>query len=336
MKQFGDDFAAVYGTAAITTTIRPVLCTQVVQPVMLMEALRYIAKTYGPPSKYFYGTCGAPYWGKAVADPANATADDVVAAMNAGIPVNVPYIEADAALNVYYGLHHLSYEGGPSTGSAGVSAAVRAAADLAPGMQGDVTTGLVDFFQHGGDMYMYYSSQGSGNWGATMDPLDLDAPKYAGLRAAAGQTVTRAAGTTLPGTVTMANPAFALLGGAAVPTYEMRNCWSPPAGNTASSNCGYSSAVAVGDGYAYLVTVPQSGTYNVSLGMVGASSACQLELAVEGKSAGSFAIPATPSGTTPTVAPLGVSLDAGVHVVALLNANSTGSCSVHTMAFARM
>ncbi|MEO8809119.1 MAG: cadherin-like domain-containing protein, partial [Rhodanobacter sp.] len=93
LKQFGDDFASVYGAAAITTTIRPVLCTQVVQPVMLMEALRYISKTYGPPANYFYGTCGAPYWGKKVADPTNATADDVVAAMNAGIPDNVPYIE---------------------------------------------------------------------------------------------------------------------------------------------------------------------------------------------------------------------------------------------------
>ncbi|MEO9079687.1 MAG: cadherin-like domain-containing protein, partial [Rhodanobacter sp.] len=335
LKQFGDDFATVYGPAAITTTIRPVLCGQVVQPVMVMEALRYIAKTYGPPSRYFYGTCGAPYWGKKVADPTNATADDVVAAMNAGIPDNVPYIEAFTALNVYYGLHHLSYEGGPSMSSAGVSAEVRAAADLAPGMQANVTTGLVDFFRHGGDMYMYYSSMGSGNWGATMDPLNLAAPKYAGMRAAAGQTVTRAAGTALPGTIVMAKPAFALRGGAAVPTYEMRNCWAPPAGNTAPSSCGYDSNVVLGDGYGYLVTVPQSGTYNVSLGVVGASRECQLGLTVEGKSAGSFVIPATPSGTTPTAAPLGVNLDAGMHVVALVNANSTGSCTVHNIDFSR-
>lgn len=339
VKQFGDDFASVYGQTAIPTTIRPVLCTQVVQPVFLVEALRFIAKTYGPPANYFYGTCGAPYWSPdgAQVPPSGATVSQVVAAMDQAIPNNVSFIEADAAMDLYYGLHNLTYEGGPALSglSSVASADVLAAANLAPGMQANVSNSLTSFFQHGGDMYMYYSLQGSGSyWGATPDPLDLHAPKYLGLRATAGQHVTCHAGTTLPGIITMAQPAFALLAGTPVPTYQMRNCWSPPSGNTSPSNCSFTSSVAVGDGYGYLVDVVEAGNFSVSLGMVNASAASSLELSVDGKSTGTFAIPKTPSGTTPSVTPLTVTLSAGLHVIELLNAAATTSCAVHNIQFA--
>ncbi|MGH8399029.1 MAG: Ig-like domain-containing protein [Gammaproteobacteria bacterium] len=50
VMQFSNDFASVYGQSAINNTIRPVLCTQLVQPSYMAEALGYIAAVYGPPS----------------------------------------------------------------------------------------------------------------------------------------------------------------------------------------------------------------------------------------------------------------------------------------------
>lgn len=329
VKQFGDVFATVFGASAINTRIRPVLCMQVVQPVFLMETLRYIALTYGPPNKYFYGTCGAPYWGAKPKLTAGSTVAETVAAMNGGVADNNGYIEADTAIALHYGLRNLSYEGGPSLVGSGASAAVLDAANIDPGMQANVVSGLGEFFKHGGDMYMYYSIAGSGSyWGASPDPLDLHAPKLAGLHAMAGQTVTRTAGTLLPGSVAAKPPIFALKSNTPVPTYQMANC-------NGATSCGFGSSVPVGDGYAYLVTVPQAGTFTVSVDLDGTSSGASLELAVDGKSAGIFSITKTPPATTPSASSLNVTLTAGVHVIALLNASTSGSGNVSALTFTR-
>ncbi|MEO6798881.1 MAG: cadherin-like domain-containing protein [Rhodanobacter sp.] len=333
LKQLSDVFAAVYGAKAINTTIRPVLCTQVVQPVMLMEALRFIAKTYGPPANYFYGTCGAPYWSPKTRLAADATVEQTVAAMDQAIINNVGYIETDTAVSLYYGLHNFAYEGGPALDGIGPSDAVLAATNLAPGMQANVVNGLTDFFKHGGDMYMYYSLVGSGPyWGATPDPLDLHAPKLAGLHATVGKLVTRSTGTTLPGTIVADPPMFALKSGTPVPTYQMRNCSALDA--EGNGNCGFGNAIPVGDGYGYLVNVPHAGAFTVTLVLVGNASASSLELAVDGKSAGKFAVSNASTGATATATTLDVTLTAGPHVVELLNASVTGGSAVSGIDFA--
>jgi len=337
VMQFSQDFASVYGQAAINTTIRPLLCTQVVQPVLSMEALRFIANTYGPPSNYFYGTCGAPYWGVSGTLPTATTAAGAVAALDQAIPNNDTYLQADTATALYYGLHNLTYEGGPNNTSFAVAAdtsgqaakVLETSVQMAPGMKADVTQGLTRAFQDGTDMYMFYENESATYWGATTDPLDLDAPKFAGLSAAAGQSVTRNAGTAIPGNIAAVPPAFALLAGAPVHTYQMHNC-SDGNGSTVPPNCGFSSSIAVGDGYGYLVDVPQAGTYSVSLTLLDSitTGASSLELDVDRKSVGTFSISAAPNGTAPVVGSLSVTLTAGLHVIDLLNASDISNCAV--------
>ncbi|MGA9852713.1 MAG: Ig-like domain-containing protein [Gammaproteobacteria bacterium] len=335
VMQFGDDFASVYGQSAINTTIRPLLCTQVVQPSMMQEALGFVAAVYGPPSHYFYGICGAPYWSPASALPSGTTEAGVVAALDQSINNNASYIESDAATALYYGLHNFTYEGGPAidgvsiTGTTGTPlTAILDAADVDPAMKTQVTNGLTDAFQGGIDMYMYYSSQGSGShWGATPDALDLDAPKFAGLTALAGQLVTRNAGVAVPGDIPINPPLIGIIANGTVrPTFEVSGAYCEPASNGASSYCAFNTGVAAGEGYGYVIDVPQAGTYALSVVMDDRSGEGpgSLELDMDRQSLGTLTVPKTPSGTPLTLGPLSVTLTPGLHLVELLNAGSGG------------
>ncbi|MGH8403188.1 MAG: hypothetical protein ACRESO_07300, partial [Gammaproteobacteria bacterium] len=335
VMQFGNDFASVYGQAAINTTIRPLLCTQVVQPSMMQEALGFVAAVYGQPSHYFYAICGAPYWSPASALPSGTTEAGVVAAMGQSINNNASYIESDTATALYYGLHNFTYEGGPAidgvsiTGTTGVPlTAILDAADIDPAMKAQVTNGLTDAFQNGIDMYMYYSSQGSGShWGATPDALDLDAPKFAGLTALSGQLVTRNAGIAVTGSIPINPPLFGILANDTVrPTFEVSGAFCGPASNGASSYCAFNTGAATGEGYGYLIDVPQAGTYSLLIVMDdrNGEGSASLELDVDQKSLGTLTVPKTPAGTPLTLGPLSVTLTSGLHLVELLNAGNGG------------
>ncbi|HEX7382256.1 MAG TPA: hypothetical protein VF265_08900 [Nevskiaceae bacterium] len=326
LMQFGQDFASVYGQDEINKTIRPVLCGQVVQPVMLMESLRFISQVYGPPSKYFYGICGAPYFGKGLSDREGATVDDLVAVINAGIPANVSYIETDSALSIFYGLRNLSYEGGTALPAIGASGALQAAANLDPRMGASVTAGLTDFFRRGGDMYMYYSAIGSGGWGATNDQLNLDAPRYAALRTLAGQPITRSAGTALPGSI----PSTAYVSGvddAGIPYLGASfGWWQAAATDALPSMMAFNGSTADRTGLMYLVSVANAGTYQVSVALDRRSSGgtTAVEVDVDGKAVATLPITGAPFNTPVSVGPAAVELTAGLHVVTLRNAGPKG------------
>lgn len=328
VMQFGQDFASVYGQAAINTTIRPVLCTQVVQPAFLMTALKFIALTYGPPSNYFYGTCGAPYWSPANPVPAGTTAAGAVAAYDAAIPANDGYLQTDTAIALFYGLHNLTYEGGPdytglavagdTTGTA--TAALTVALQIAPGLRNDVIQGLTRAYADGVDMYVFYQNLNSTYYGATTDPLDLQAPKFQGLQAVAGQLITRTAGTTLPGTVLVGPTTFGISGGTLVRAGSDvlgTNCQlslSPPV-------CSFNTSIAKGDGIAFLVNVPKAGNYAISINMDTTQTifAGSVQLTLDQKPVQTFSFPRTSAGATLTLGPATVSLSAGLHLIAVLN-----------------
>lgn len=326
VMQLGKDFASVYGASAIPDTIRPVLCTQVVQPVYLQAALKYITLTYGPPKNYFYGTCGAPYWGASKL-PAGTTTAGAVAAIDAGIPNNDSFIRADTATDLFYGLHNLTYEGGPSNVSFAVDGdtngtaakALEASVQMAPGMKADVINGLTNAFANGIDMYMYYENQSATYWGATVDPLDLDAPKFAGLTASADQLVTRNVGTTLPATISANPPDFTIQAGAIYPwAWPIMFCRAGQ--NGAPGSCSLKRTATPGTGFAYLVDVPKAGTYSFSLVMnVGASSpGGSIALEVDQKLMGNFTVAKTSSGTPQTAGPVSVTFTSGLHLIEIL------------------
>ncbi|MEO9078925.1 MAG: hypothetical protein ABI268_06385, partial [Rhodanobacter sp.] len=260
---------------------------------------------------------------------AGATVAEVVAAMQAAIPDTDSYIEANTTIALYYGLHNLTCEGGPALGGSGAAASVLDVANLDPGMQTNVRDGLTDFFRRGGDMYMYYSLAASGSyWRAMPDPLDLHAPKLLGLRAVIGQPVVRIAGIALPGVVVADPPKFALLAGNPVPTWHMHNCGALD--SDGNGTCDFSSAISVGNGYGYLVTAPSDATYSVSLVLSStlATVTSSLKLVVDGIPAGTFTVSGALAGTAPATTTLTVTVAAGAHVIEVLNASPTGSCSV--------
>ncbi|HEX7382257.1 MAG TPA: hypothetical protein VF265_08905 [Nevskiaceae bacterium] len=326
VMQFGQDFASVYGQSAINTTIRPVLCMQFVNPAMLAEALRFIAETYGPPSKYFYGTCGAPYFATPLKDPANATVDDVVAATDAGIPANTWGFQVDTALSILYGLRNLTYEGGTGLPEIGASAELQAAANLAPGLGASVTAGLTDFFRRGGDMYMYYSAMGSGGWGATNDQLNLDAPRYAALRALVGKPITRSAGTTLPASIPSASPVFGIDGDGHPSAYGATGWWMAAATDTLPAVYSFNGSTADHNGLAYLVNVANTATFQLSLVLDdrGPRGNTAIEMDVDGTPVVTFPVAPAPSNTPATLGPAAVTLTAGLHVVSMRNAGPAG------------
>ncbi len=335
VMQFGGDFASVYGQAAINTTIRPLLCTQVVQPSMMQEALGFVAAVYGPPSQYFYAICGAPYWNPKSVLPSGTTEAGVVAAMGQSINNNASYIESDTATALYYGLHNFTYEGGPAidgvsiTGTTGAPlTAILDAADVDPAMKAQTSDGLSAAFGNGIDMYMYYSSQGSGgHWGATPDQLDLGAPKFAGLTALTGQLVTRNAGSAVPGSIPINPPLFGILANGTVrPTFEVSSAYCEPANGGASSYCAIKAGTPAGAGYGYLIDVPQAGTYSLSLVMDdrNGEGPASLQLDVDQKPLGTLTVPQTAAGTPLTLGPLSVTLTPGLHLVEILSTGNGG------------
>ena len=334
VMQFSQDFASVYGQAAINTTIRPLLCYQGGYWVMVEQALRFIAEAYGPPSQYFYAICGAPYWNPANALPSGSTEADVLTAMNNATAATVPDLTIGTAMALYYGLHHFTYEGGPALGYISITnassadlTAILTQANLDPGMGANVTQGLTTAFQTGVDMYMYYSgveNANAGYWGATPDILDLGAPKFAALTTLAGQPVTRNAGITLPADFPVTPYSFGVLSSGAIDQIGGGwNCtgvtsWGP-------AHCSYNGSGAIGSGLGYLVNSAQASTYSVSLVIddLQENFPSTVELDIDQKAVGAFSVPDNPGGTPLTVGPITVTLTAGLHLVEIKNASTT-------------
>ncbi|MGH8128361.1 MAG: hypothetical protein ACRETC_08345 [Gammaproteobacteria bacterium] len=308
LVQIAQDFASIYGQNAIGTTIRPVFADQLVQPVMTAEALRFVTKVYGSPSKYFYAIAGAPYWsGDNSLD--NQTAQQELDGAAQTIPTLTQYFRSDTAYALYYGLHHFTYEGGPGmSGSASLDAKI--AANLDPQMGNLVTTAAQDFFDHGGDMYMYYNDTSGygqyGMWGTTNDVFDLQAPKWLALHSIIGTPQTREVGAPVPGSVSGAQPAFPVVDGTARPQFEQTGYCEP-------TYC----YLRGGSEYGYLFDAPQAGTYSLTLTIAGANSppAQQAAIYVNQQQAGTISTPVIANGQPATSQPLLITLPGGLSLI---------------------
>jgi hypothetical protein len=194
-------FANVFGASAINTTIRPVLMSQFVQPALIEDSLIYIAKNFGPPSKFIYGIGGAPYF-----SPANSyvDADSLVASLRAGLnkdalPGFVPgqTYKGTANWNLpmptyktfanYYGLKSLAYEGGLSLGDGVGSAPIlNEKFRLDPRNNQLIQQELADWYGCGNDLFVYYSlATGPGDYYGLYDDLTLQTPRTTAITAVA-------------------------------------------------------------------------------------------------------------------------------------------------------
>lgn len=205
--KIGKIFETVMGVpVASRTKIRPVFAWQIGGWLPWYDdVLQWMNATYGPPKNFIYGIASAPYFNDQGA-AANATPQQVVAAMSANSDANLANIQTLAQMANQWGIKHLQYEGGPDNGGGSTTnIANRINANRLPEMKTALlhnfrdnwfsanangtaapgTNDLINYFVMSGGVSRY------GCWGATEDlayiPNLANAPKYDALCVLSGK-----------------------------------------------------------------------------------------------------------------------------------------------------
>ncbi len=298
--QDGQIFRAVFGKNA--SQVRPVYATQLGQTSYVSLVLSMIQASMGTPSNYLYAIAQAPYW----------TGDNSVDGMTslqelAGAATNLAAVaqpEHDFAVwATDFGLHNVTYEGGPGM-SGTASLAGKIAANRTPAMGRLVAQSLRQAFSNGIGLYMYYDDAGQygqyGMWGATENVLDLATPKLEAMSAVRRDRAEMlSAGHAVPGAIDAASPDRCSGGHFTQPSYVYLS---------AGAACGY------------LVNVPANGSYHVRLNVGNYYAATTGGLLIDQIPSGGFAVPSSPGGdfaNFTTTAPVTVTLTAGLHVLSV-------------------
>ncbi len=172
-------FAAVYGPAAINTTIRPVYMNQYVQPYLAENGLHYLQVNFGNPNQYLYAVGSAPYYSLPLAYTdidsmfvsLLAGANQVVSGFSGYPAYNGVYplytgVTYQSLAN-YFGIKNVSYEGGPDVGR-GTSAVIDEQANDDVRMKNMLQNYLTDAVGCGNSLVMIFKLQGN-----TRDPFAL-------------------------------------------------------------------------------------------------------------------------------------------------------------------
>ncbi|MCL2661545.1 MAG: hypothetical protein FWD64_13645 [Acidobacteriaceae bacterium] len=317
-------FADVYGQAAINDTIRPVLASQIGFPYVLRDQLNFMEHFYGAPSDTIYAIAGAPYLnlGSASNDP-SLTVDQVITALQNNLPALVQAAEQYTALAAYYGLKHLTYEGGldieGDTGGNYLTAKLPANYD--PRMGEIINEYLTDMYAAGIEQVMYYNEAGAygtwGAWGLTENIYNLSGYKFAAITAFVNQPPPEVtAGTLLPGSAT--GGTLALDAGAYIAD-QWQNIG--PGGEI--------SYVGTGSSYDYLLKsvdgVDATLTLNVASG-----NACDVQVFLDGRELTMLNIPDTGGETACLTVELPIA-SVGFHTLRLQVIN--GGFAMRTLTF---
>ena len=163
-KHIADLFKTVFGEDNVGRgkRVRPLLCGQVSWSAPIETGLTYIEAVFGPPSDFFHGICGAPYFGlpDAVNNNANVTVDELFAGFDEvihneslaqGVAEDNP-LAIHVSLAYHYGLEMRAYEGGPDTSGPNLGEAYLATkgnATIDPRMQSRLETYLHNWYSYG-------------------------------------------------------------------------------------------------------------------------------------------------------------------------------------------
>jgi hypothetical protein len=307
--QIGQTFASVYGANA-GDVLRPVFATQVGQTYFVGLVMGMITEAFGPPSKYLYAIAQAPYWsGDNSID--GLTAQQELDNAAADIPALAQPEHDFAVWATNYGLHSVTYEGGPGmSGSASLQAKIDANRD--PEMGTLVAESIRNAISSDVSLYMYYNDAGAysqyGMWGLTEDVFDLATPKLTGVASvmADGQE-TLTVGNLLPASIVAATPDLCT------------------GGYYIGDNGAYV-YISPGGACGYLINAPSAGTYSVVLSVGNYYTATTAELRLDDRAKGQIAIPDTGGnieGWTNTP-PVLVKLSAGLHVLSIKSTGAEG------------
>ena len=298
--QIAQAFQSAFGTQA--GMLRPIYATQLGQTYFLSLVLPMIANFWGPPANVLYGIAQAPYWtGDNTID--GLTRKQELAAAAANLATIGPAESGFTTWARYYGLQSLTYEGGPGmSGTPSLNAKI--AANRTKAMGGQVQQAISGAAANGLSLYMYFNDAGAygqyGMWGATENVFDLHTPKYRALQSEiALKSVPLAGGQAIPGSFSPVNPDIGF-------------------GNEFIDSGHTYAYLRQGGLYGYLVNVPATGTYAVSLNAGTFYGATTANVTLDQAPIGVLAIPDTGGNDmnwtmTP---PVSVSLPAGLHVLA--------------------
>ena len=301
--QVSDTFRRVFGDDQMMTRVRPVLMSQLGYTAgWLAPELDYIEDYFDnpayqaaphPASYYVYGAGGSAYENADWSKGANTTVDDVFNTMPLGFN---QYLQDDLNWVAAFGLKRIAYEGGPSldnlTANQTVPASVLQAAWGDPRMRTEVVDNHHTWTADGGDLLMYFASTGDYHWGLTNDSFNLNTQK---LNAIDDLNATAAA------PVTYGKPA---------PLDLVSADFDVPQFQGTISNMQANSITQEWNGANFRVDA--SGPFSLKLTGT-ASSGGRVEVYVDGKSVGTFDVPAS-GDTTPVY--LGT-LEAGAHGIVL-------------------
>ena len=304
--QDGQIFRTAFGANA--QAVRPVYATQLGQTYFVSLVFSMIqASMPNPVSAYLYAIAQAPYWtGDNTLDNLSPHQELANASANLATLAGPEHDFAVWATN--YGIHSLTYEGGPGL-SGTPSLPAKIAVNRTAAMGAQVRTALRSAIGSGVGLYMYYDDAGQygqyGMWGLTENVFDTATPKLeaiAAVRRDAAEPL--AVGTRLPATIP-ANPPDTCTGG----EYTQPGYLYLGAGGM----CGF------------LVNVPASGNYAVTLSVGTYGAATQANLLVDQANAAPVAIPGTGGNLTnwTATAPVMLSRTAGLHVLSV-SASGTG------------
>ena len=165
------------------TRVRPVLASHVARPIVLTQGLDFIARVYGPPSKFFYAAAGTTYFNIENDTRTDLTVDQIFAELPAQLELARKDQVAFSTVCQSYKIKSFAYEGGPHLyGEASGDAKVAANRD--PRMKDLIVQNYRNWFSAGGELHVYYNLASPwgkyGSWGLT-DNIEQDTPKNAAV-----------------------------------------------------------------------------------------------------------------------------------------------------------
>lgn len=185
-REIAEVFRSVFGSAAMGSRVRPLLCGHFYATETLTQGLDFLERTYGPARGLLYaiGTSQYDTPSPESSRRTDLTVEQIVSEWTANLDLARRRAQTCAGIARTYGLRFLSYEGGVCcVGSESVVA--KAAANRDPRVRDLVARLAGNFFAEGGDSFCYFAAVSpydrTGMYGLTDDLTILDTPKTRGI-----------------------------------------------------------------------------------------------------------------------------------------------------------
>ena len=321
-KEISDIFRIEFGDAAMMTRIRPVFAIQIVNTYSTGLALAYMARTFGPPSRYFYAMAGAPYFNMGpVQRSHDLSVDQILGALSDSIAAmpEISRLEQNMAFSRWYQLPLIAYEGGADTFGPG-SLAAKKAASLDPRMETLCHRHLDNWYAGGGGLFMWFTA-GAGNWNTpygtwelTTDLAITDTPKI------------RCLNSVIKADSPLVQSRHAVPGRIDARGYVGSH---PP---FSKDSLDAVQKLNPGRHLDYLILAPQTGVYQFILHAEAEKSGNRIEVATaNGARAGTVELPATDTGSTVASEPLSIPLRKGFNTLRLFMSTRTSDFRLHQL-----